>query len=340
MHYYLAPYVGVGSHADPFRPRGSEQPGWSAIDLRPNGAVITGRALMAVPTRDDTIGVYLGDAPDSPSLAVKAAIEISLGVILTADRLRTIIPEVLIQHARTDGTRWRPLRPSTQRKQYEIFLGELFWSQPVVAGGVDVTETFNTADSDILGPVASWTELEGDWDVVSNQASAISGQPCLARADTDMATDDHLTEFTVITVTRSSAALGMGPICRKDSTATLTYYLWWGATDAGGSNHYLYKVIAGTATQLGATATNDLVANELMRVRADGSTIDGSIDGVVITSVADTEIVDKLRGGIRGYVGAGDVVILDNGRVADLTAAAPVVRPIPTPARSILGVGT
>ena len=68
-HHYLAPYVGTGTFADAFRPRGSEQPGWSAIDLRPNGAVATGLALMAVPVRDDTIGSYLGETGDLDRIA-------------------------------------------------------------------------------------------------------------------------------------------------------------------------------------------------------------------------------------------------------------------------------
>ena len=37
MPFYLAPYIGSGTQQDRCRPLGSEQPGWSAIDLRPDG---------------------------------------------------------------------------------------------------------------------------------------------------------------------------------------------------------------------------------------------------------------------------------------------------------------
>lgn len=37
MPLYLAPYIGLGTARDPCRPRGSDQPGWSSIDLRATG---------------------------------------------------------------------------------------------------------------------------------------------------------------------------------------------------------------------------------------------------------------------------------------------------------------
>ena len=47
MAFYLAPYIGAGTRDDPFRPRGSDQPGWSAIDLRPDPSRLDGGGLSA-----------------------------------------------------------------------------------------------------------------------------------------------------------------------------------------------------------------------------------------------------------------------------------------------------
>ena len=64
-HYYLVPYLGEGTDRNPFRPDGSDQPGWSAIDLRPDVTVLDGFALLALPVREDTPERrYLGDALD------------------------------------------------------------------------------------------------------------------------------------------------------------------------------------------------------------------------------------------------------------------------------------
>lgn len=339
MHLYLAPYttnIRPAVDGPVFAPRGNEQPGWAAIDLRRDVKVVTGRALMAVPVRDDTIGEYLGDSPDEISAAVKATIETRLGIVLQAVRPRLMIAELLMAHGRTDGTRWKPLRPS-HGGFYHLFLGGRtpFWSHGPLRGGADVTETFDTAASDTLGPVLTWNELEGDWDVnASNQASCTSGTPATARADSDMASDDHYCQFVGVSLIRAGSAAGMGPICRKDGTATLTYYLWWAAIDTASNNHYLYRVDAGGLTQLGSTVLDDFVAGEVMKVEADGSTIKGYIDGVEKISVSDpTGITGNLRGGIRGYQSGGDTIVVDNVRIADLAAAGAA------PQRALMGVG-
>ena len=37
MPFYLSEYIGTGTKQDPFRPVGSDQPGASSIDIRPDG---------------------------------------------------------------------------------------------------------------------------------------------------------------------------------------------------------------------------------------------------------------------------------------------------------------
>ena len=320
-HLYLAPYVGAGKEFDPWRPRGSEQSGWAAIDLRPGGVGLVGRALMHVPVRDDTIGDYLGDAPDAVSAAVKSKIGSKLGLTLQESTPRQMLAELLMVHGKDDGTRWKNLRVHRDGF-YRLWLGGKtpFWEAKSLAGGVDVTETFNTGASDTLGPVLTWTELEGDWDVNgSNQATASSGTPATARADTDMASDDHYCQFDAVALTRVGASCGVGPICRKDGTATLTYYLFWAAIDSATNNHYLYRASGGTVTQIGSTDTTDFVAGEVMRVEADADQITAKINGTAsVGPVTDGIISGNLRGGIRGYQSGSDTITIDNVRIADL----------------------
>lgn len=318
-HVYLAPYVGVGSDEDPYRPRGSEQSRWSAIDLRPNSTILAGRALVAVPVRDDTIGIYLGDAPDEVSAAIKTAVESRFGLTLTATRLRHIIPELLIAHAREDSTRWRPLR-AMRDGMFRVYLGGLWWEAKSLSGGSTITESFNTTDSTTLGPDLTWTELSGDWTVAGNQAVCVGSGTSLARADSDLATADHYAQA-VMTALTYSQTVGIGVICRKDSTTTVTHYLFWAAIDSSTNGHSGYKALSGTFTQLGSTDTTDFVANEVMRVEANGSTITFKINGVTsVGPVTDTAITGNLRTGIRGYfqVALAGTITLDNFRAGDL----------------------
>ena len=321
MFLYLAPYIGVGSDEDPFRPRGSEQDGWSAIDLRANGAVVAGRALLSVPVRDDTIGPYLGDAPDEVSAAIKSAIESRLGITLDAPRLRHIIPELLIAHAREDGTRWRPLR-AMRDGLFRVYLGGLWWQARSLSGGTTITESFNTADSGTLGPDLTWAGGT-EWAVVSNQAKLVGSVGADRReyAASDLASDDHYVQATLIENTPDPISSSkVGVLARKDSTATVTFYEWYSHVLPGLDNFYrLAKQIGGTQTSLG-TAADDFATGVVAKLSCDGSTIVGLLNGVPKNSVTDTSISGNLRCGIMGFAGASaaSIVRLDSFEAGDL----------------------
>ena len=322
QHFYLTRYVGKGSDVDPFRPLGADDAAsWSAIDLRPAGAVIAGYALLAVPVRNDLPGqTYLGDdSKGTIGALTKVAIETTLLVTLAATTLDALVAELLLVHGKTDGMKWLPLTP-IHLGLYEIWLGGLLYSAAAIKGGATITESFNTADSDILGPTLSWTELSGDWDVVSNQAKCLTNG--VARADSDLASDDVYAQVEIPT----PSASGDGPICRKDDSATLTFYH---ARLNSVPQAQLFKFVAGTATQLGATVGITRAAPDTVKVEADGSTIKCYYNGAEKISATDTAITANTRAGIRGFRNG----IVDNFEAADLAASA-------VPLRSLMGVGT
>lgn len=126
-HYYFTDYVAAPLFQNAVRPRGAEQAGWSAVDFRPN---VTGTCLLAVPNRNDLAGqLYVGSNPDAVlTSTMRRSVGDRFGVTLTATTLRAIVSELLTIHARTDGTRWRPVEPAQGRR--EVWLhGDRFWSQ-------------------------------------------------------------------------------------------------------------------------------------------------------------------------------------------------------------------
>lgn len=320
-HAYLAPYVGAGTEADPFRPRGAEQPDWAAIDLRPDSRILSGVALMRVPVRDDTIGMYLGDDPDVIVGAVRASVQSRLGLVLRGARLRDIIPELLIEHAREDGTRWRPLKPMRDG-MFRIYLGGLFWQARVLRGGSTITESFNKADSTTLGPDLSWTEITGDASVVSNQIKlAADGVICLDRANTDLASADHYAQMVLLELARTGAVgVHLGVICRKDSTATATFYYYRCLISTTVNQHEMYKDVSGTFTQLGSTDGTDFAAGEVVSVQANGSSITAFRNrSVSVGPVTDTSISGNTRGGVRGVSSGTDIARGNAFRAGDLS---------------------
>jgi len=331
MHHYITPYIGAGTEADPFRPRGSDQPIWAAIDLRPDCTILSGRAIVALPVRQDEVGmVYLGEDLDGISAAIKQAFESRFSLTLRANRLRNILPELLLEHAREDGTRWRPIRPSRLRRRLEIWLGgkEPLWMQPVFAGGVSIVDTFDRADADALGTSSdglfSWTEVVGDTDIVGNAARSIT------------------TGSQVLADVSQGAATGQseGAICRKDSTATVTFYMG-GVTFNAGSNEVAqaWKVVAGTFTQLGSNVNIGSlgVGPVTVKLIVDGSTIQVYTGGTLRVNQTDTAIAGNLRTGLRGNssssyaqwnnFAAGDVAVAVTPAAAEAAAesASPAV---------------
>jgi len=328
-HLYLAPYVGAGKPLDPFRPRGSEQPGWAAIDLRPDGAIAAGRALVLVPVRDDTIGDYLGGSLDEVSTTVKSKIESKLGVTLKETTTRRMFAECLLVHGREDGTRWKPLRVQRDGK-YRVWLGGKtpLWEANTLAGGSSIADTFNRADSDLDGSTSSdaqfiWSEVLGTgFTVASNQCSSTSNSGELeARAQFDLATDDHYAQVALVSLDTSANAQG-GPVCRFAAAAS-TYYFHRAVIVASSSlnDHRLSKSIAGSITDLATDAT-DVVNGEVLKVQADADQISAYRNGtLLIGPVTDTSIAGNLRCGLWALTSGAVTAIFDSFEAGDLAAA-------------------
>lgn len=329
MHDYLVPYVGRGVEGDVFRP--DVEPGcpWSAIDLRPDATRRDGVAIVSVPSRmHHPHRIYLGDAPSRFSSSVRRLMGSRLGLTLRRGAVNDILPELLIQHARTDGSRWRPLWPH-HAGRYEIWLGDLRWRQPMLAGGSVFTESFDQADSTTLGPTLTWTEVAGNLQTVSNQVRCVTANvSSYARADADVATVDHYVELNVVTLLDDSnaSARSIGVCCRCISTAVSTFYhLRTIHLSAGTRVLQLYKFVTGSATQLGSNVAITLSLPSRLRVQASGSSIAGSGNGGATTvgPSTDTAITTNTRGGIRVF----DALVVsdcegDAFEVGDLAAPA------------------
>lgn len=181
-----------------------------------------------------------------------------------------------------------------------------------------ITESFNKADSDVLGPDLTWTELAGDIDVVSNRAQSVTvNSAVFARADSDLSSDDHYAQA-VMGASADSDAYG-GVFCRAPGTATQT---WYTNDSAWGENlSRLVKKVAGADTTLGSVPrTFTAGTTYTLKVQADGSTVAIYVNDVEDVSVTDTAITGNLRGGLNGYKGGSGHLTWDSFEAADLAA--------------------
>lgn len=324
MHHYLVPYVGVGSDGDPFRPHGADQPGWAAIDLRPDVTEQSGFALLGLPVRDDAPQRrYFGEALDEITTTVRQQLDSRLGLTLVATTLRDMIAELLMIHGGVG--RWKLLRP-TQAGRYEICLGGKIYQRLAVSGGTTITESFDQADNTVIGPDLTWTELVGNSQTLSNKwATGATATVYDARADVNLDTDDQYAQGNIDLVSSANATDNfVGVIVRQRETdTTRTHYGYRYRSGTSGVRRELYRRAAGTVTSLAGPNASSVATDDLIRVECDGSTITGKLNGAQEEQVTDTNVTGNLRCGVTGQRGTASSTIpkLDTFEAGDLVGA-------------------
>lgn len=178
-----------------------------------------------------------------------------------------------------------------------------------------INESFNTADSDTLGPDLTWTELEGDTDIVGNKArTALTGTWSSARADTDLSSSDHYSEIAMHLGASGTSAQCMST-CRKDGTATITQYY---GQAIGDGDWFIGKRTAGAFASIAGPFSSAISLGDLNRLSVNGSSLSLQHNGSSIGGVTDTSITGNLRCGFSGRFTGGSTVEFDFFEAADL----------------------
>ncbi len=328
-HWLLTPLVGDGTDRNRWRPPVDGD--WTAIDLSPPGTA----GLMVVRTAGRPVRLarnvlHLGDDLDArlPTRLVRR-LEDRLTVTLTERRrLRGILAELLVVHGRHDGHRWRPCRPG-RRGLVEIWCGELVYAGPPIRAA-GYTESFNQADSTVLGPDLTWTEVQNDWQTVSNRATPrTNNSGAAARAEHDLDSDDHYVGAPVRYATSVSGVIG---VTARFSPTAQTYYR--AALDSAGRLD-ITRTVNGSNTDI-ASQSRSIAADTdyFIQLEVDGSTIRARVDSDVWLSTTDTQIAGNLRFGLAGYRTTRDLLVdwltardLGIGQAVESDVAQPV-RPV------------
>lgn len=173
--------------------------------------------------------------------------------------------------------------------------------EPRVPHETTISDDFNRSDADALGSSSegwSWTEVNGDTDIVSNQAKCLGGSARTNRADSDLSSDDHYAEITMVTASG-------GPAARFSASAN-TFYLYLN------DGNRLFRVTSGSYSAI-ADEAGVTFNGSVMRIQVDGPDIECFDDGVSLITYSD-------MGGITGNVRTG--FYGDNNSVWDDFSAA------------------
>lgn len=316
MRFYLARWVGDGTEGNEYRPD-VDADRWAAIDLRPDATRPEGRVLVAVDGDATTARgvVDLGDDETARSATRREAIASALGVTLQQDTLRGALAELLILHGedptRRDRTRWARLKQNRAGRHRIVALGRTLYDAPAILNAT-ITDNFNRAN-EALGDSANWSEVQGGFNIVSNQvatgSNATAGQWRSARYEADLDSDDHYAEIEWLTAENSNS---LGAVTCRYSPSAATYYL-------GGqrqSQSRIDKVVTGSITSL-ATGSGG-TPSKTVKLEVDGSALELFFNDVSALNTTDTSITGNLRAGIAGHTSSAHTG--DNFEAGDLAA--------------------
>jgi hypothetical protein len=219
-------------------------------------------------------------------------------------------------HQKMLGGLIRKYRTKDYRQFIPADLPDEGWLKP----DTTITESFNTADSDTLGPDLSWTELAGDWDIVTN-AAQIAGSAANARADSALSSGNHYAQVKLLNINITSTDRGV--MARKDNTGTLT---WYQATSLEGTSFdswRTFKVVANSYTGIGTDDFPDTVADDIIKIAPDGTSIKRYRNGSLEDTATDSAIGEANH--YCGLASFGSAALrVDEFEAKDLAVAAGV----------------
>lgn len=298
---YLAPWIGTGTKADPFRVKGADGFAlpYTCLDLRIDPTAVAGFCLLHTQNAIVEMGVAQLAAfkDDTVGLALRTSIGNQLGVTLSANTISGLLEELLFQ----DLGKWKPVMASSVRKVKEVVFGMEVWASkfhdPGPSGNVDPSDDFNRADNADLG--ANWDVMTGEtgWEILGNQANcpavALGGVDATESWNADTLSADQFSQVTLIAFNGGGLSQGTGAAVRC-SAAARTYYRFV-TNDEAGVNAQIAKFVAAANTQL-ATQAVPTAVNDVLRVEAEGSTLRFKLNGAIKFQATDTSITSGRPG--------------------------------------------
>ena len=196
---------------------------------------------------------------------------------------------------------------------YEIFIPDHLPKERFLEPKTTITESFDTADSDTLGPDLTWTEVLGDIDIVSNEAATGTATLSRARAEHDLSSDDQRMQMFLTAATHNNTYLSS--FVRYSSTEDTCYQGLHRNTIS--NKVVLQKIIAGVSTSLALANDARPSIPFINYLQCNGSSLIYSTDNVERFSITDTSIIGNTRTGF-GFLGRNTDERGDDFEAADL----------------------
>src|SRR5690606_3261864 len=176
-----------------------------------------------------------------------------------------------------------------------------------------------------LGPDLAWTDLVGDWQVVSNTAQAEANEH-ISRADTPLSTADQYVEVDIVPPLSTFVTLSVFVRANGTDTSSLSEGILLVFDCEPGNTYRFFSRTGGTMTQIGSTvsAAPDCSSTVTLRLEVEEAgggdmTLRGYLDGSLVITETATSLHSAGRyTGIRRTSNYASVLIMDNFEAGDL----------------------
>jgi hypothetical protein len=188
-----------------------------------------------------------------------------------------------------------------------------------------LTESFDTANSATLGPNLAWTDVSGDFQVVSNKASpsAPDAARYISVANSALSSADHYCQVVVVP---SAGNVGCGPLCRSEPSDQTHYYL---SLDESTQTLAIIKTVAASNSTLDSKSFTVVAGNSYtLKIEAIGTAIKGYVNGAEELSVTDSELSTQVRCGMRTFPSGGIATFDDFVATDELAVEVQLLAPI------------
>lgn len=328
MPFYLSEYRGTGTRIDPFTPVGFDQPGWSAIDIRPDASRLDGGGLSAcllwVPNAfNDPKAQWLGDDKlEGLTNQQKNFLRNKLNVDLTATTTIRDVIATIMMNPPTNG--WKGLQPVIN--QFEIWLNGLFWTFPLIQGGAWSSDDYNRANAALTTPWDWVASASMDYTIDGNRVRKLNSGDYLSYYAGAASGSDQGAEIEVATLGDADLGAMVRIAGSHGTTVGQNGYIM----DQGALGKWVngsFSIIQGSTSTLSGGVTSPSVGNKV-GISAIGSTIRGFIDRWAVQPyVTDTSVTGGQPGIFifSSFASAG--VEIDNWRGGDIGAISAYTRP-------------
>jgi hypothetical protein len=175
------------------------------------------------------------------------------------------------------------------------------------------TDNFNRANSANLG--ANWTALDGNIEIISNQAGLGTDGFNVVYWSADAF---NANQYSKITITNSPFNPNIAIECsvRVSGTAgagNYNYYAGW----ATNGQYGIYKQVGATSTDLVAPTSHTWNVGDVIELRVNGTTLTLHQNGSQIASITDSDLSSG-RPGINMFAGNGEQPRADNWEGGEL----------------------